>query len=174
MIEHEGKRQTYWNAYIRNRKAVQKVAEENSCVERGDISPYYLLPRIRCNPEQIDEKLNKALDDQFRTKDGVKYHFEDIVREEYFATIMGMIRRDQHVGSIRMMNRNSFLNHEVIMYFTGLLRDGVYVDREGVAEISMQLCKSTDPQHEIWCVPLGFLDDLKALNGLFNVTGPII
>ena len=118
-------------------------------MERVNISPFYLLTRMRCNPEQIDEKLNKALDDKFRTKDGVKYPFEDIVGEEYFATIMGLIRRDQHVGSIRMMNRNSFLNHEVIMYFTGILRDGVFVDREGVAGISMQLRKSTDPQHDI-------------------------
>ena len=172
MTDHDSKRATYVKALMRNRFAVMKVAKENFCVERVNISPLYLLPRMRCSPEKIDEKLNKALDDKARSKDGVKYPFEDIVGEDYFPTIMGLIRRDPNVGSIRMIKRNSFLNHEVILYFTGILRDGVFVDREGVADISVQLRKSTDPQQDIWCVPLGFVDDLKELNGLFNITGP--
>jgi hypothetical protein len=171
--DHDRKRKTYWLAYMRNQSAVRKVAQENSCVERVNISPYYLIPRLRINPETIDERLNKALDDQFRPKDGYKYPFEDIVGEEYFSSMTGMIRRAEQGGPIRMMTRNSFLNHEVIMYITGILRDGVFVAREGFAGISMQLRKTGDPQLDIWCVPFGFSEDCKELNGLFIVTGPL-
>ena len=36
----------------------------------------------------------------------------------------------------------------------------------------MQLRRSLDPQHEIWCVPSGFDEEFVALNGLCTVTGP--
>ena len=120
-----------------------------------------------------------ALDDQFRTKFGFKYPFEDIVGEDYFTTLISVIRRKDTVGSsarkdsLCMNTRNNFLDQDVLWYVTGILRDGAFVQQEGVAEMSMQLRSSPNPQQEIWVVPFEFDDKFKALNGLCTVTGPV-
>ena len=165
---------------VGNRKVVSTIAEENDCVERVQLGPNALLPSIRCSQEKLDEKLRQALDKPFRTIDGVKYSFEDIVGEEYFTTFISVIRRAENGGlaagkdSLRMKKRNNFLSSDVLWYITGILRDGRFVEKEGVAEISMQLRRSLDPQHEIWCVTSGFDTEFEALKANAQSLGHLL
>ena len=164
--------------YIGNRKVVGAIAEENDCVVRVQLGPNALLPSIRCSQEKLDEKLRNARNDPFRLIDGVKYPFEDIVGEDYFTTVRSVVLKVHHGGLaggdkvLRMKKRNNFMASDVIWYMTGILRDGTFVVKEGLAELSMQLRASDDPQHEIWCVPDGFEKEFESLNGLCAVTGP--
>ena len=79
--------------YVGNSFVVSKIAEENGCFVRVQLGPNALLPSIRCSQEKLDEKLRNALNDPFRLSDGVKYPFEDIVAEDYFTTLISVIRR---------------------------------------------------------------------------------
>ena len=171
------------NAKKRASNAVMKIATQKGWVKEHKFGPFDAISALRLNVSTIDKRLAAALEDPSREKDGQIFPFVDIIGEDFFQFVMANLCRELDPtadgggvgavanGPIRMKQRNHVIEENIVLYYTGILRDGNFVADHGSAPHSIQLRGGMDRNHEIWCVPYGFVHPYTALNGLCHVKG---
>ena len=181
--EHEEKRRNHNNLKKRVANSVIKIANQKGCVKEHKFGPSDAISALRLNVSTIDKRLAAALDDPTREKDGQLFPFVDIIGEDFFQFVVANFCREIDptadergvggvaTGPIRMKQRNHVIEEKTVLYYTGILRDGNFVADHGSAPHSIQLRGGMDRNHEIWCVPYGFVHPYTALNGLCHVKG---
>ena len=137
LADHDDNLKRHQNAKKRASTAVIRIATHKGCVKDHTFAPLAAISVLRSNVSTIETRLDEALDNPTRLKSGQIFPFVDIIGEDYFQFIMANLCRDFDppgdgggVGDvadrpIRMKQRNHMIEDNIVLYYTGILRDGV-------------------------------------------------
>ena len=161
-------------------RAVIKQAELLGCFQQVVFRNYDGISNVRVRFDELDLKLN----DPTIGKPGEIYPFVRIIGSNYFKFLaknfcrvgigvqdIGSCVQQEYTSTIRTAHPNHYVETNLVLYFTGILRTRDFVCKNDLAKVSVKIRPGDKPGlEELWCVPTGFVDaSMVCLNDIFSV-----
>ena len=152
--------------------AVTDQAELLGCFKQVLFRNHDGMSNVRVRFDQLDLKLTEALNDPTVGKPGEIFPFVHIIGTNYFKFLahnfcrvgigdqdIGACVQEEYTSKIRMAHPNHYVEKNLVLYFTGILRTRDFVCKNHLANVSVKLRPGDKPGlEELRCVPTGFVD----------------